>query len=510
MARLRLSRRLSFVRVSAALLCAGILLTVGAAGLVGFVWTAGEVPCALGGLERAAVLLAGVTLFFVSAAGLTRLLAGLLLSECLIGLWLTARHLGHQATGDIGQGFGSVFWGLHGYSWSLLLFVALLIWLALALMSEGRRKASSAPPISMTDRFSRLAGAAAVLILGLNALTVLIANGPPPFAGIGIPDRLRYETVPERWSAALWARLKSAPVFFERPFLKTPDLSRESLSPKEGPLLPLLPSLTVQTTVVIPSPFESGADVRAFAWDPVGRRFGFAAVTPEVVLTDRTMHRVTARAVPDAVNGQTLDASAGTVWFGGKLVTASQNKTLWAVESDYRTEAGPLHGFAETTGNLRLSWDKVRPTVRTVRAHNAFVQSLAADEAGSRLFLLTAPNPEVPDTILVTLDGTDLMPVAERVLKPGPQMRLKTGRTLREYRITSAVYADGLLYAWSPVFSSLLTIDPDRAQVRSVRAVSGVHNVRAMTVRDGSLLFLQTDTDGLRVSAAALSDGRHP
>ena len=80
MARLRLSRPLSFVRVSAALLSAGILLTVGVAGLIGFVWTAGEVPCALGGLERAAVLLAGVTLFFVSAAGLTRLLVGLLLS----------------------------------------------------------------------------------------------------------------------------------------------------------------------------------------------------------------------------------------------------------------------------------------------------------------------------------------------------------------------------------------------------------------------------------------------
>lgn len=489
------------IGLTAAGLAAGILITEFLVGTAALTWLGGEVPCTMSGVERLAAAFAAATLIFIALEGLSGRLAGLLLMQSLAGLWMSARHLAMQGTGDVGQGFGSTFLGLHGYGWSALLFAAVLMWLGIALFCARREpRAESVRPAAV-----RAAACAAGFVLLANAGTALIANGPPPFAGVGMPERLTFSSVPARWSAALWERFLAGPTLFERPFLELPSDDCVRLTADEGPVQPTEPAVRAALLAEVPTPFEDGVLPRAFAWDPEGRRFGWAADGAQAVWTDGTMHRVTARAAADAANGQTLDGTAGAVWFRGRFITASRNKTLWALESGYGPEAGSAAGLAETTGNVRLSWGRARPAVRTVRARDAYVQSFAADEKGGRLFMLTVPGARQKDTVLVTIDGTDLMPLSERPLRAAPTLTVREGRHLGEYRITAAVLTDAGLLAWCPRFSSLLTIDPDRAEVTSVRGVGGLTDVRSMTVRDGRLLFLEGGEKGLRVLSADLN-----
>ncbi|MBP3437963.1 MAG: hypothetical protein J6K46_01260 [Sutterella sp.] len=496
------------IGLTAAALAAGILITEFLAGTVGLTWFGGEVPCTMSGVERLAAAFAAVTLIFAALSGLIRRLAGLLLIQSLTGLWMCARHLAMQGTGDVGQGFGSTFLGLHGYGWSSLLFAALLFWLGTALVFARREHRADAAPMPAA---LRAAAGAASLILLLNAVTAMIANGPPPFAGVGIPDRLTMSSVPGRWSASFWERIAAGPRLSDRPLHGSSADDGVRLRPEDGPILPTAPSVSVSSSAALPTPFEDGALPRAFAWDPDGRRFGWAAEDARAAWTDRTMHRVTARAKADAVNGQTLDATAGAVWFRGRFITASRNKTLWALESAYGSAPETARGLSDGTGNVRLSWGKARPAVRTVRARDAYIQSFAADEKGGRLFMMTAPGSRPSGTVLITIDGTDLMPLSESPLRAAPGLAVKDGRHPGEYGITAAVWTDGILLVWCPRFAVLLTVDPDRAEVTSVRAVGGLKEVRSMTVRDGRLLFLQGGQDGLSVAAVqlnALGDNR--
>lgn len=493
-------RIFSPVQVSAAVLAAALIATEFFAATTGLMWFAGEVPCTLTGAERLAAAFVCASLVFAAVEGLSARLAGLLLLQALVGLWLCARHLVSQGSGDVAQGFGSTVLGLHGYAWSAFVFVAVLLWLAAAWIFSGENARRQEACVSRPGRVA--AGVAAVVLL-MNAGTALVVNGPPPFAGVGIPEHWTLSSVPQRWSASFWQRLRQPPTLFVRPFAAQPCNEESGDSPQAGPVSPTAPTVRPIERQSVPMPFESNALPRAFAWDPEKERFGWVTDQHEAAFTDRTMHRVTARAAVDTVNGQTLDAVAGVVWLKERFIVAAQNKTLWALESAYGAAAGKGEGLLRSTGNVRLSWERARYAVRTVRARDAFVGALAADEES--LFMMTLPTRAAPQTVLVTLDGTDLMPVAERPLAAAPGVEIKAGRSLHEYRITAAVWAQQRILAWCRRYSSLLTIDPHSARVTMVRGLEGVGDVLSMTVRDDRLLLLEKRPEGLATAAFALN-----
>ena len=69
--------------------------------------------------------------------------------------------------------------------------------------------------------------------------------------------------------------------------------------------------------------------------------------------------------------------------------------------------------------------------------------------------------------------------------------RLKSGRSLSEYRLSGLDYADGLLYAVSEPYNTLFVIDPEQGLVR----VLGIENggpISAIAVRDGTA-YLELD-----------------
>ncbi|MDG2049588.1 MAG: disulfide bond formation protein B [Myxococcota bacterium] len=142
----------------------------------------GEFPCPLCILERMAMILAMVGPVGVILAGLRQgeiepaLWArswGMLILGALIGLVISARHvLLHIAPGD--PGYGTPLFGLHLYTWALLVFVTLLAVSGVILLFAGPGA------IVFSHRFRRLSRAVVVffgIVVLANAVAVFFETG---------------------------------------------------------------------------------------------------------------------------------------------------------------------------------------------------------------------------------------------------------------------------------------------------------------------------------------------
>lgn len=490
-------RQIGWVRLSAGLLAAAGVFAPAFLSLVLWQWGAGETPCVMSGIERLAAAFAGTTLLFAALEGLSGRLAGLLLAQCLAGLWMCSRHLAMHGFGDIGQGFGLTVFGLHGYSWHLLLFVFLLFWLTAALTAGG--SASDRPAKPLPRILSVPLFAAALLSLSSGFVTALLANGPPPFAAPGVGEQMTLSSLPERWTLSFWERAARPPVLSAR---NLPDADSsdqlQAAAPAAGADV-----LRPERLEHYPSPLAGSEAVRCFAWSEEENRFAFVSEHGQAALTDRTIHRVTARARLDYANGLTLEAPSGCAWLGKQFFAASQNKVLWALEQYLRPGGAPdSPGLIATTGNLRLSWGKNRAAVHTVRAREARISAFAAD--AGKLYMLAAPSAKTPRVILVTLDASDLMPLAEAPLSAAPRVLHSSSTSPAACRADAAAASGGRIYAYSRQCSALYVIDPAKAKITALKPFASEAPVESLAFRDGRLLFLSSREDGITVGAISL------
>ncbi len=491
----RFNLPIATARASAALLAAVLALSMLASTLY-FEWFLGEVPCEMGGLEQLCAVFATCVLVAIAILGNTQRLLGLLLLISLTGFWLSARHWALHAAGDIGQGFGNPILGIHGYAWHALLFVALLLWVALTLTFSPKCRPSKDVPndtVSAAKRFTRKALLTiASAALALKALSFFLANGPLPYAGQSVGEHFTRALGTERWSLTFWQHHWQAPrLFSPSSRLKEPDLARPTEAATHEALVTKATPLRPERLRAAPSPFEAQNDpIRCIAWDEQKRRFALVSSAAHIALTDATLHRITARASIDRGNGLTLSETAGCTWLTDRVITATSNKTLWAVTPDFRplelTARNP--GFSETTGNLRLVWGKNRAAVRTARAREAAISAFSADTQGAELFMISAPNEAVPHNILISIDARDLMPTQERPLSTDTLERLAL-------TVKSATYWQQRLWLLSNEHL-LLEVNTERAKVERAFKIEGLENILGLTAQSDALLVL-TAAEGI-------------
>jgi hypothetical protein len=96
--------------------------------------------------------------------------------------------------------------------------------------------------------------------------------------------------------------------------------------------------------------------------------------------------------------------------------------------------------------------------------------------------------------VVARFSRADFLPVSERVpmLAPGLTARDST-RTLADYMVTGAVVADGLLYAISAAYSTLLVMDPEGRAVFAAYAVPGLERPTGLAARGTTLLVALAD-----------------
>jgi disulfide bond formation protein DsbB len=167
-----------FVRFGNALGAIGVALVL----LAGFILQLElkELPCPLCMLQRVAFVLAGFGFLLNLRFGPQPAHYGIALLGALFGLAASSRQVMlHIVPG--GGHYGSAIFGLHFYSWALVLFLAVIVGVALLLLSSGGRFDHEPRGLRPTNHFTGFGRFAAYFLIVMtlaNAIASFVQCGP--------------------------------------------------------------------------------------------------------------------------------------------------------------------------------------------------------------------------------------------------------------------------------------------------------------------------------------------
>ncbi len=473
-----------------------VLLAVPVGGALWLGVAHGDAPCILCWSQRTSMVLMALVSLFVVRYGPRPRYLGILV---LLGAWGTFMALRHSAlhlARDVGQGFAGTIMGVHTYIWSWVIhWVVLLAAGALLVLFRGTLSGKPVPATAPSPSAAgRFAMALLVVMAGANATQAFVTTGPPPYIGQGDPVRMSLDPRNWVWSTAAWSGSVSWRGSWTIP---TPDPAGVDPDPANGPLADL-PTLEVrgweQVTAPLtgslvglatPQPTAGASD----ADDPVlaiTDRFG-------VYLLDSSMSRVLHRVVLDRGFRIDLSPLAGATFLSGDTIAVmSTNKSYVLLRPDPDADpAREWRHFRETDGGVT---ELRRDRFATVRARQMFALSLAYDPAADELITVSVPSPRHQRLVVSRFDGADLLLASEFLPRPAAGLTLRgSERGLGEYVVTAAAVADGLLYAFSAAYSTLLVIDLQSRTVAEAYAVPGIIEPVGLGVRGGDLVVAQSD-----------------
>jgi DNA-binding beta-propeller fold protein YncE len=120
--------------------------------------------------------------------------------------------------------------------------------------------------------------------------------------------------------------------------------------------------------------------------------------------------------------------------------------------------------------------------------------SLAYDRQADELITITVPSPRHQRLVVSRFAREDRLLSSEFELRLAGGLALTDpARSLGDYVITGAVVADGLLYALSAAYSTLLVIDLRTKLVTAAYAVEGVERPVGLAASGSELLVAQAD-----------------
>lgn len=444
----------------------------------------GDSPCILCWAQRTSMVLIALTGLFILRYGPRPRYLGL---AVLLGAWGTFMSLRHSAlhlARDVGQGFAAPILGVHTYAWSWFIHWVVLLAIGVLLMLLRRDGAEEWP--SEPGRAGRFAMPFFLVLVAANAFQAFATTGPPPFLGQG--DPLRFSLDPRRW---VWstAELSGGLSLRGSWTIPPPDAADVDPDPAQGPLagLPTLP-VTRRDNVGVPL----DGTLSGLARDPASGRF--LAVTGEhaVYLLDPGLGHVERRVIVDPGFSIDLSPFAGAAFLGDTLAVLSTNKSYVLLLPD--EEADPdreWRHFLETDGGVR---ELGRGRFATVRARQMFVLSLAYDPSADELITVTVPSPRHRRLVVSRFARSDLKLSSEFEPRLAPSLEpAGEDRSLAEYYVTGTTVADGLLYALSAAYSTLLVIDLEKREVRAAYAVPGLDRPVGLAARGAELLVAQAD-----------------
>jgi hypothetical protein len=468
-----------------------VLLAVPVGGALWLGVSHGESPCILCWAQRTSMLLIALVTLFVVRYGPRPRYLGILVLLGAWGMFMAVRHSALHLARDVGQGFSGTILGAHTYVWSWAIHWLVLI--AAGLLLLLLRSAFPEPWGREPGRAGRFAMGLLVVMAAANAVQAFASTGPPPF--IGQSDPVRFSLNPRNWvwSMDAW----SGPVSWRGSWtIPRPDPAAADPDPNHGPLANL-PTLAVLGWERITVPLDG--NLTDFASPHPGARIPdrpgtVLAVTDRfgVYLLDGTFSRVLHRVVLDP--GFSIDISplAGAAVLGDTLAVLATNKSYVLLRPGPDADsAREWRHFRETDGGVT---EVRRSRFGTMRARQMYALALAYDPAADELITLSVPSPRHQRLVVSRFDRSDFqlasefLPRLDAGLVPsGPE------RGLAEYIVTGAAVADGLLYAISAAYSTLLVIDLQTRAVAAAYAVPGITNPVGLAARGERLLIAQAD-----------------
>ncbi|MDP2956125.1 MAG: disulfide bond formation protein B [Longimicrobiales bacterium] len=478
---------ISEVRLRTVLAWAVIFLSAGPVGVAVVLGVAfGESPCILCWAQRVSMVLMALAGLFVLRYGPRPRYLG---TVVLLGAWGTFMAIRHSAlhlARDVGQGFAASFFGAHTYVWSWAVHFVVLVVLAVLLTLLREDSVEKGP--RELGRTGRFAMGLFVVVVGANALQAFVTTGLPPF--MGQADPLRFSWSPSRW-VWMWRGELGGSITLRGAWdIPRPDPASvdAAADPASGPLTDLPVSSILGWEQVGPTLNGRLTDL---ARDPATGRF--LAVTDEhgVYVLDASLSAVEHHVVLDPFFAVDLSSVAGAAFLGDTLAVGTVNKSFLLLRPDPEADEDfEWRHFMETSGGMS---ELRRSRLATVRARQMYVSSLAYDRAAHELVTVSVPSQRHRRMVVSRFDASDFMLSSEFLPRLGPDLALGEERSLAEYVVTGAAVEDGLLYAVSAAYSTLLVIDLASKTVVGAHAVPGLEQPVGLAVRGAELLLAQAD-----------------
>lgn len=462
----------------------------------------GDSPCVMCWEQRIGMILISLVGLFVLRFGPKPKYIGMAVIIAAWGIFMGMRHTGMHAARDVGQGFSIEILGAHTYTWALFIYwVCVVVMGALLLMVRGEH--FEAGPRTLRG-IERLAGGAFLVVVGANIVQAFASTGPPPFMGQSDPVRFSFNPRHWNWSLEEW---KPARISLRgRWAVDKPDLATVVSDPAAGPLVNL-PQLTVKER----KPLELALDGSPtdLAYDPATDQF-LLTTANGVYLTDGTLGHVTRHTIIDLGFSIDIGRIAGAAFLDeGALLAVGENKSYVILRPNDRASADSNFRFFLES---RDRFDEVsRSRFGTVRARLLYIMSAAYDAASNSVYTVTVPNNRVKRLVVSRFDRRDLTLSEEYSppLSPASGLALAPKRTLDELAVTGATVADGLLFALSAAYGTLLTIDLGKRQVVAAHAIPGLTRPTGIAIK-GEDLYIVDDAGMLTVVARSPVRGDQP
>jgi hypothetical protein len=461
-----------------------LLGPIGSALWLGFVH--GDSPCILCWAQRTSMILIALVALFVIRYGARPRYLGMVVLLGTWGVFMALRHSALHLARDVGQGFSISIFGVHTYVWSwfihwtVLAVIGVLLLLLREGLAGGEPRALNVP--------GRVAFGLFIVMVAANAVQAFASTGPPPYIGQGDPVRLSLN--PRHW---VWMNeeLQGHVSLRGSWTIPVPDPAHVAVDPdpSHGPLANL-PSLHVTSWERITAPLNG--TLTDLSRSPSSS--AFLAVTDRygVYVLDSTLSRVLHHAVLDPGYSIDLTPLAGAAFLGDTLAVLSTNKSYALLRPDPRADADLEWRYFLETDSAMAELQLGR--FATVRARQMYVLSLAYDPHADELITVTVPSPRQRRLVVSRFARADFTLSSEFVPRLAPGLATSgERRPLSEYVVTGAVVGDGLLYAISAAYSTLLIIDLQEKIVRGAYTVDGIEQPVGLAARDAQLLVAQAD-----------------
>jgi hypothetical protein len=459
--------------------------------LLGFVY--GDSPCVMCWEQRTGMALVALIGLFILRYGPRPKYIGLAVLVGAWGLLMGLRHVGMHAARDIGQGFSLAILGVHTYTWAVFIYWVCSVTMGVLLMLLREDDLQAAP--RQLRPVESLAGVVFLVVIAGNIVQAFASTGPPPFLGQGDPVRFSFN--PKHW---VWSfeEYRASPVSFRgRWGSEPPGNAVLDPRPEHGPLQ-RVPALSVTAVQAIAPPLRG--TVTDLAYDPAGDRF-LVTTQQGVYILDAALSKVLRYTVVDPGYSVDLGRLAGAAFLDASTVLAvGENKSYVVLkENDH---ADPDRNFRFFLESFDRFDELARSRFGTVRARMMYTLSAAFDPATDSVYTVTVPNAKVRRLVVSRFDRRD-MTLSEEfspVLSPASGLTLGANRSIDEYYVTGAVVADGMLYAASAAYSTILGIDLRSHAIVEAWSVTGGSSPTGLA-RKGDA-FLVADGRTGRVTAA--------
>jgi len=447
----------------------------------------GDSPCVMCWEQRIGMLLVSLVGLFVLRFGPRPKYVGMAILIAAWGLLMGLRHVGMHASRDVGQGFSLEIMGAHTYTWALFTYWVCVIAMGGLLLMV--RPAHLGVSVRTLNSLERITGWAFIVVVAANVVQAFASTGPPPFMGQSDPLRFSFNPRYWHWSTEEWKPpLKLN--FRGRWAVDKPVLASLPIDPAAGPF-GSLPAIAVKERRSVPMTFNAAPTDLAF--DAATNQF-LITTDVGVYLTDAALAMINRYTLVDAGFSADLGRFAGAAFLDkGELIAVGENKSFVVLKPNDNASADSNYRYFLES---RDRFDEVnRSRFGTVRARMFYTLSAAYDPASNSIFTLTVPNNIAKRLVVSRFDRKDFTLSEEYVpaITRDACLTPFDKRGLNEFTVTGATVKDGLLYAISAAYSTLLTFDLQSHQLVAAYAVPNLKQPVGIASMGDDLYILGAD-----------------